>query len=86
MKASIVIGLSTVILMSMSQFTMAGNTPEKRVCTDRISTSQAVKVEAAKTKRVQRNDRVVFHKAVLDQPSLQPKRIARTDRIVLNQP
>ncbi len=85
MKASFVLGLSSMILMSMSQLTMADHTVEKQVRTDRISFFQVAKAATPKTKRVQRNDRVVFHKAVLDQPSLQPKRIARSERIVLNQ-
>ncbi|WP_228715835.1 MULTISPECIES: hypothetical protein [Acinetobacter] len=43
-----------------------------------------MKMEAQQVERVQRNDRVVFNKATLDQPSLQPKRVMRTDRIMFS--
>ncbi|MEQ0924788.1 hypothetical protein ABLT40_13605 [Acinetobacter schindleri] len=52
--------------------------------TDRISFYKPMKMEAQQVERVQRTDRVVFNKATLDQPSLQPKRVMRTDRIMFS--
>ncbi|MEQ1173574.1 hypothetical protein ABLU22_00845 [Acinetobacter lwoffii] len=40
--------------------------------------------EAAKLQRVQHSDRIRFNMPVMEQPSLQQKRVLRSDRIILN--
>lgn len=84
MKSVIVMSLATAVLMSTSQLAMANTSAEKVVRNDRISFYKPMKMEAQQVERVQRTDRVVFNKATLDQPSLQPKRVMRTDRIMFS--
>jgi len=84
MKSKLMISIGTVILMSMSQVSLAVPAAEKVVRTDRISFYKASKVEAIKQQRVQRSDRIRFNMPVMEQPSLQQKRVLRSDRIILN--
>ncbi|WP_191112688.1 hypothetical protein [Acinetobacter lwoffii] len=81
MKSKLMISMGAVILMSMSQFSLAAPAAEKVVRTDRISFYKVAKVEAAKP---QRSDRIRFNMPVMEQPSLQQKRVLRSDRIILN--
>ena len=82
MKSRLSIALSALVLISVSQISMAKS--EKLVRTDRVSVNKAVQLPDAKVERIARTDRIIFNKAMLDQPSLQPKRIVRNDRIVFN--
>lgn len=62
MKFKLMISMGAVILMSMSQFSLAAPAAEKVVRTDRISFYKAEKVNVAKPQRVQRNDRIILNK------------------------
>ena len=84
MKSKLMISIGAVILMSMSQVSLAAPAAEKVVRTDRISFYKAAKVETVKPQRVERNDRIRFNMPVMEQPSLQQKRVLRSDRIILN--
>lgn len=84
MKSKLMISMSAVILMSMSQVSLAAPAAEKVVRTDRISFYKIAKVNVTKPQRVQRSDRIRFTMAVMEQPSLQQKRVLRSDRIILN--
>lgn len=84
MKSKLMISMGAVILMSMSQVSLAAPVAEKMVRTDRISFYKVAKVEAAKLQRVQHSDRIRFNMPVMEQPSLQQKRVLRSDRIILN--
>ncbi|MCO8083398.1 hypothetical protein [Acinetobacter lwoffii] len=84
MKSKLMISMGAVILMSMSQFSLAAPAAEKVVRTDRISFYKTAKVNVTKPKRVQRNDHIRFNMPVMEQPSLQQKRVLRSDRIILN--
>lgn len=84
MKSKLMISMGAVILMSMSQFSLAAPAAEKVVRTDRISFYKTAKVNVTKPKRVQRSDHVRFNMPVMEQPSLQQKRVLRSDRIILN--
>jgi hypothetical protein len=84
MKFKLMISMGAVILMSMSHVSLAAPAAEKMVRTDRISFYKVAKVEAAKLQRVQHSDRIRFNMPVMEQPSLQQKRVLRSDRIILN--
>ncbi|MCO8079465.1 hypothetical protein [Acinetobacter lwoffii] len=84
MKSKLMISMGAVILMSMSQFSLAAPAAEKVVRTDRISFYKTAKVNVTKQKRVQRSDHIRFNMPVMEQPSLQQKRVLRSDRIILN--
>ncbi|WP_441372876.1 hypothetical protein [Acinetobacter lwoffii] len=84
MKSKLMISMGAVILMSMSQFSLAAPAAEKVVRTDRISFYKTAKVNVTKPKRVQRSDHIGFNIPVMEQPSLQQKRVLRSDRIILN--
>jgi len=84
MKSKLMISMGAVILMSMSQVSLAAPTAEKVVRTDRISFYKTAKVNVTKPKRIQRSDRIRFTMPVMEQPSLQQKRVLRSDRIILN--
>ncbi|MCJ0928517.1 hypothetical protein [Acinetobacter lwoffii] len=84
MKSKLMISMGAVILMSMSQFSLAAPAAEKVVRTDRISFYKTAKVNVTKPKRVQRSDHIRFTMPVMEQPSLQQKRVLRSDRIILN--
>ena len=84
MKSKLMISMGAVILMSMSQFSLAAPAAEKVVRTDRISFYKTAKVNVTKPKRIQRSDRIRFTMPVMEQPSLQQKRVLRSDRIILN--
>ncbi len=75
MKSKLMISMSAVILMSMSQVSLAAPAAEKVVRTDRISFYKIAKVNVTKPQRVQRSDRIRFTMAVMEQPSLQQKRV-----------
>lgn len=78
------ISMGAVILMSMSQFSLAAPAAGKVVRTDRISFYKTAKVNVTKPKRVQRSDHIRFNMPVMEQSSLQQKRVLRSDRIILN--
>lgn len=84
MKSKLMTSMGAVILMSMSQFSLAAPAAEKVVRTDRISFYKTAKVNVTKPKRVQRSDHIRFNMPVMEQPSLQQKRVLRSDRIILN--
>ena len=84
MKSKLMISIGAVILMSMSQVSLAAPAAEKVVRTDRISFYKTAKVNVTKPKRVQRSDHIRFNMPVMEQPSLQQKRVLRSDRIILN--
>lgn len=84
MKSKLMISMGAVILMSMSQFSLGAPAAEKVVRTDRISFYKTAKVNVTKPKRVQRSDHIRFNMPVMEQPSLQQKRVLRSDRIILN--
>ncbi|MCU4439323.1 hypothetical protein [Acinetobacter lwoffii] len=84
MKSKLMISMGAVILMSMSQVSLAAPAAEKVVRTDRISFYKTAKVNVTKPKRIQRSDRIRFTMPVMEQPSLQQKRVLRSDRIILN--
>jgi len=84
MKSKLMISMGAVILMSMSQFSLAAPAAERVVRTDRISFYKTAKVNVTKPKRVQRSDHIRFNMPVMEQPSLQQKRVLRSDRIILN--
>lgn len=84
MKSKLMISMGAVILMSMSQVSLAAPATEKVVRTDRISFYKTAKVNVTKPKRIQRSDRIRFTMPVMEQPSLQQKRVLRSDRIILN--
>ena len=84
MKSKLMISMGAVILMSMSQFSLAAPAAEKVVRTDRISFYKTAKVNVTKPKRVQRSDHIRLNMPVMEQPSLQQKRVLRSDRIILN--
>jgi len=71
MKSKLMISMGAVILMSMSQFSLAAPAAEKVVRTDRISFYKTAKVNVTKPKRVQRSDHIRFNMPVMEQPSLQ---------------
>ena len=71
MKSKLMISMGAVILMSMSQFSLAAPAVEKVVRTDRISFYKTAKVNVTKPKRVQRSDHIRFNMPVMEQPSLQ---------------
>ena len=56
------ISMGAVILMSMSQFSLAAPAAEKVVRTDRISFYKTAKVNVTKPKRVLRSDRIILNK------------------------
>ena len=84
MKFKLMISMGAVILMSMSQVSLAAPAAEKVVRTDRISFYKTAKVNVTKPKRVQRSDHIRFNMPVMEQSSLQQKRVLRSDRIILN--
>ena len=84
MKSKLMISMGAVILMSMSQVSLAAPAAEKVVRTDRISFYKTAKVNVTKPKRVQRSDHIRFNMPVMEQSSLQQKRVLRSDRIILN--
>ena len=84
MKSKLMISMGAVILMSMSQVSLAAPAAGKVVRTDRISFYKTAKVNVTKPKRVQRSDHIRFNMPVMEQPSLQQKRVLRSDRIILN--
>ena len=84
MKSKLMISMGAVILMSMSQVSLAAPAAENVVRTDRISFYKTAKVNVTKPKRVQRSDHIRFNMPVMEQSSLQQKRVLRSDRIILN--
>lgn len=74
----------SAVVLSASQMAMADVKQEKVTRSDRISFYKTDAKATQKATRVQRTDRVALHLKQVDQPSLQPKRIARTDRVVFN--
>ena len=81
MKKSLMMSLSAIILMSISAATMADTESKKVTRSDRISFQAPMKKEAPKVKRMQRTDRAVWNMPQMEQPSLQQKRMIRSDRI-----
>lgn len=81
MKKSLMMSLSTIILVSMSAATMADTESKKVTRSDHISFQAPMKKEAPKVKRMQRTDRAVWNMPQMERPSLQQKRVIRSDRI-----
>lgn len=74
----------SAVLLSASQMAVADVKQEKVTRTDRISFYKTDVKTSKKTERVKRTDRIAFYPQQLEQPSLQPKRIIRNDRVVFN--
>ena len=81
MKTLVSFFVSAVVL-SASQMAMADVKQEKVTRSDRVSFYKTDVKASKKAERVQRTDRIAFYPQQVEQPSLQPKRIARTDRVV----
>lgn len=74
----------SAVVLSASQMAMADVKQEKVTRTDRISFYKSDVKANKKVARVERTDRIAFYPQQLEQPSLQPKRIVRNDRVVFS--
>lgn len=83
MKSIFSVAFSAVVLISVSQVAMASANIKKVVRTDHVSFTQIAPKSVQKSDHVQRTDRIRFHLPEMEQPSLQQKRIKRTDRITV---
>jgi hypothetical protein len=74
----------SAVVLSISQMAVADVKHEKVTRSDRVSFYKTDAKATQKAERVQRTDRVAFYPQQVEQPSLQQKRVVRTDRVVFN--